>query len=75
MTQVFRRTASPVEVILENIPAEVCTVCGRVFLSRQTAHQIDDLLFPFHGRHGQIPKLPPARVIVDFPTASKKRAA
>ena len=75
VTRVFRRTASPVEVILANIPAEVCTVCGRAFFSRQTANEIDRLLAPFHGQHKEIPKLPPARVIVDFPSATKRRAA
>jgi hypothetical protein len=47
--RVFRRTASPVEVILENILAQVCTMCGRAFFSRQTAYEIDRLLAPFHG--------------------------
>ncbi len=75
VTRVFRRTASPVEVILEDIPGEVCTVCGRAFFSRHTANEIDRLLTPFHGQHKEIPKLPPARVIVDFPSAIKRRAA
>lgn len=75
VTRVFQRRSSPVEVILENIPADVCSVCGRAFFSRQTARDIDRVLVPFHGRHREIPNLPPARVIVDFPSATKKRAA
>lgn len=75
ITRVFRRTGSLVEVILENIPAEVCPVCGRAFFSKETAQSIDRLLFPFHGRHTTIPDLSPARVIVDFVAAQRKDAA
>ena len=75
ITRVFRRTGSPVEVILENIPAEVCRVCGQAFLSKQVAQGIDRVLFPFHGKHAAIPDLPPAKVIVDFVAAQKKQAA
>lgn len=75
ITRVFRRTGSVVEVILENIPAEVCPMCGRAFFSREVARSIDRLLFPFHGKHAAIPDLPPARVIVDFVAAQRKKAA
>ena len=75
ITRVFRRTGSPVEVIVENIPAEVCPVCGRAFFSREVAHGIDRVLVPFHGKHAAIPALPPAKVIVDFVAAQSKAAA
>ena len=75
VTRVFRRTGSQVEVILENIPAEVCSVCGRAFFSREIAHGIDEVLFPFHGKHTTIPDLPPAKVIVNFAVAQRKVAA
>jgi YgiT-type zinc finger domain-containing protein len=75
VTRVFRRTGSQVEVILENIPAEVCSVCGRAFFSREVARGIDQVLFPFHGKHSTIPDLPPAKVIVDFAAAQRKQAA
>ena len=75
ITRVFRRTRSPVEVIVENIPAEVCPVCGRAYFSREVAHAIDRVLFPFHGKHAALPDLPPARVIVDFVVAQKKAVA
>ena len=57
ITRVFRRTDSLVEVILGNIPAEVCQVCGRAFFSKEIARGIDRILFPFHGKHTIIPDL------------------
>ena len=75
ITRVFRRAGSPVEVILEDIPAEVCQVCGRAFFSQEIARGVDRILFPFHGKHRHIPDLPPARVIVDFDKAQRKEAA
>ena len=74
VTRVFRRTGSAVELILENIPAHVCPLCGHAFFSKAVAQEIDQILSPFHGRHGVIPTLPPARVIVDF-TAARRHAA
>jgi YgiT-type zinc finger domain-containing protein len=75
ITRVFRRTGSAVEVIMENIPADVCPVCGRAFFSKEVAHGIDQVLCPFHGRHATVPNLPPAKVIVDFAVAWRKKAA
>ena len=71
----FQRTGSPVEVILERIPASVCRVCGQVFFSKGVADGIDRLLLPFHGKHRHVPDLPPARVIVDFSVARRRVAA
>ena len=75
ITRVFRRRASPVEVIVENIPAMVCLLCGRAFFSKEVVQGIDRVLFPFHGKHNLIPDLPPAKVIVDFAVAQRKVAA
>src|SRR5947207_12187486 len=69
ITRVFRRTGSQAEVIVENIPAEVCSLCGRAFFSKEVARGIDRVLFPFHGKHLVIPDLPPAKVIIDFAAA------
>ncbi|HSQ24957.1 MAG TPA: hypothetical protein VLN44_11110 [Pyrinomonadaceae bacterium] len=38
-------------------------------MSRETGQQIDLLLKPFHGKHDQIPRLPPAEVTIDFQEA------
>lgn len=75
ITRVFRRTGSAVEVIIENIPADVCLLCGRAFFSEAVARDIDRLLAAFHGRRGAIPKLPPSRVMIDFATSRKRAAA
>jgi len=74
ITRVFERRGSRVEVILENIPARVCMVCGRAYFSELVAREIDGMLAPFHGTRRAIPKLPPARVIVDFNEARKRAA-
>jgi YgiT-type zinc finger domain-containing protein len=75
ITRVFRRTGSRVEVIVENIPADVCPASGRAYFSEPVARDIDRLLAAFHGTRSTVPKLPPARVIVDFVAARKKVAA
>jgi len=75
VTRVFHRTGSAVEVTIEEIPAELCPVCGRAFFSREVARGLDQILFPFHGKHAAIPDLPPAKVIIDFVAARKRKAA
>jgi hypothetical protein len=75
ITRVFRRRGSRVEVIVENIPAETCFICGRAFFAREVVQGIDRVLFPFHGKHAAIPDLPPAKVFVDFAAAQRKHAA
>ena len=75
ITRVFRRTGSAVEVIVEEIPTDLCPVCGRAFFSREVARELDQILFPFHGKHTAIPDLPPAKVIIDFAAARKQKAA
>lgn len=75
ITRVFRRMGSLVEVIIENIPAETCLVCGRAFFTREIVQGIDRMLLPFHGKHNAIPNLPPAKVFVDFVEAQRRQAA
>ena len=75
ITRVFQRTGSLVEVILENIPAEVCQLCGRAFFSKGVVREIDRVLLPFHGKHQTIPTLPPAQVSMNFVEAQKKDSA
>jgi hypothetical protein len=53
-------------VTIRGIPAPVCLLCHKAFVRSETGRQIDLLLEPFHGKHGQIPALPPAEVIIDF---------
>ncbi len=74
ITRVFRRAGSRVEVIVENIPADVCPTCGRAYFSEPVARDSDRLLAAFHGTRSAIPKLSPARVIVDFAAARRKLA-
>jgi hypothetical protein len=45
-------------------------LCHEAFVSSETGRQIDLLLEPFHGKHGQIPALPPAEVTIDFAEAT-----
>lgn len=68
-TQTFERRGSPVKVAIRRIPAAVCPVCNQSYVSRETGQQIDLLLKPFHGKHDQIPRLPPAEVTIDFQEA------
>lgn len=69
-TQTFKRRRSLVKVTIRDIPAAVCPLCHEAFVSREVARQIDLLLEPFHGKHGQIPALPPAEVTIDFAEAA-----
>jgi len=69
-TQTFERRGSLVKVTIRDIPADVCPLCHETFVSREIARQIDLLLEPFHGKHGQIPSLPPAEVTIDFAEAA-----
>jgi hypothetical protein len=62
-------------VIIAEIPADLCPICGRAFFSREVARGLDQILFPFHGKHTAIPDLPPAKVIIDFAAARKRKAA
>ncbi len=69
VTQRFERAGSPVKVIIHNIPATVCPACHEAYLDKKIARQIDLILAPFHGKHDQIPLLPPAEVDINFDEA------
>jgi hypothetical protein len=75
VSQSFTRQGSRVEVTISRIPASVCPVCGQSFLGEEIAHQLQLLLRPFHGVRSNIPKLPPAKVYIDFEEAGKKQEA
>ncbi len=75
VTQVFECRGSPVQVIIKNIPATVCPVCGDVTISMETLKGITTTLHPFHGVHKNVPKLPPAEIFIDFAEAIKARSA
>jgi len=69
-TQTFERRGLLVKVTIRGIPADVCPLCHEAFVTCETGCQIDLLLEPFHGKHGQIPALPPAEVTIDFAEAT-----
>lgn len=75
VSQSFTRRGSRVEVIVSRIPASVCPVCGQSFVDEDTARRLEAVLRPFHGVHGAVPDLPPAKVYVDFEEAGKKQKA
>jgi hypothetical protein len=70
VTRTFERRGSPVKVTIHNIPASVCPLCHKTYVSDETSRQIDFLLEPFYGRGEYAPALPPAEVIIDFAEAT-----
>lgn len=74
VTQVFQRRSSVVQVIIRNIPATTCPVCGDVTISMETLKRVSTMLRPFHGAHKNVPKLPPAEMFIDFAEAIKARS-
>jgi hypothetical protein len=60
---------------VEDIPADVCPLCGRAYFAEVVAREIDRLLAASHGTRRDIPQLPPSRVIIEFTTARKRAAA
>ncbi len=75
VSQNFTRSGSKIEVIISRIPASVCPICQQSFLGEDVARQLESLLRPFHGVRGNIPKLPPAKVYIDFEEAGKGQEA
>ena len=75
VTQNFERQGSFVQVIVRNIPATICPVCGDVTISMETLRKIGTMLRPFHGVHKNVPKLPPSEIFIDFAEAIKARSA
>jgi YgiT-type zinc finger domain-containing protein len=57
ITQTYRREGSNVEVTVDNIPAQVCLVCGEVYID-------DDFLAPLleFGRRKHLLEAPRVRV-------------
>lgn len=76
----YHRDNSPIQVTVDGIPAEICPVCGEVYLSDSIAQQIFNLVNPIleMGRtlnEGDI--LPAPTVDIHFPPlepATLKRA-
>jgi len=64
ITQIYRREGSNVEVTVENIPAQVCLVCGEVYIDLEIAKQLDDFLAPLleFGRRKHSLEAPRVRV-------------
>lgn len=75
ITQTFERRGSSVRVTIRQIPADVCPLCHESYVNRETGHQLDLLLEPFHGKHGHVPLLPPAEIAIDFAEAMTTLAA
>lgn len=73
--QTFERRGSSARVTIRHIPADVCLLCHESYVSRETGHQLDLLLEPFHGKHGNIPLLPPAEIAIDFAEAITAKTA
>ena len=75
VVQNFTRRGSNIEVIISRIPANVCPVCGHIFLEEETARRIESLLRPFHGVRGATPSFPAAKVYIDFEEAGNSQKA
>ncbi len=75
LTLTFERKGSKALVIIRNIPVTMCLVCGESSLTMGTQKRIDDILRPFHGHHGEVPKLPPSEILVDFDEVEQPRKA
>jgi hypothetical protein len=75
VVQNFTRRGSNAEVVISRIPANVCPICGHIFLEEETARRIESLLRPFHGVRGAIPSFPAAKIYIDFEEASSGQEA
>lgn len=74
-TPTFTRRGSRVEVTIYHVPADTCPSCGQEFLLPETSRIVDGLLEPFHGHGQQVPSLPPAKILIDFPEAANLQKA
>lgn len=72
----YEREGSAIQIIVEGIPAEICPVCGEVYLSEAVAHQIHDLVSPLlkigEGMTEEM-ILPPPTVVIQFPPLEPAR--
>lgn len=69
-TLTYEREGSAIQVNVEGIPAEICPVCGEVYLSEEVAQHIHDLVSPLLNLGKQMTKttiLPPPKIVIQFP--------
>ena len=69
-TLTYERKGSAIQVKVEGIPAEICPVCGEVYLSEDVAQQIQDLVSPLLETGKGMTRttiLPPPKVVIHFP--------
>lgn len=69
-TLAYEREGSAIQIKVEGIPAEICPVCGEVYLSEAVAQQIHDLVSPLlEVGEGMTEEaiLPPPTVVIQFP--------
>ena len=66
----YAREGSTMQVIVEGIPAEICPVCGEVYLSEAVAQQIHNLVSPLLTVGEEMQEsvgLPVPTVMIKFP--------
>jgi YgiT-type zinc finger domain-containing protein len=66
----YSRKGSAIQVRVEGIPAEICPVCGEVYLSQAVAQQIHDLISPLFNLDKEMSDeavLPIPMVVIQFP--------
>jgi YgiT-type zinc finger domain-containing protein len=65
----YTREGSAIQVQVKGIPAEICPICGEVYLSEAVAQQIFDLVDPLLevGKKLYETILPPPTVEIQFP--------
>ncbi len=68
-TLTYTREGSVIQVRVDGIPAEICPVCGEVYLSEAVAQYIFDLVHPLleAGKTWRETILPPPAVAIHFP--------
>lgn len=66
----YERDGSDIQVQVRGIPAEICPVCGEVYLSEAVAQQIYELVSPLLETGEEMAEaalLPPPTIIIQFP--------
>ncbi|HRQ39580.1 MAG TPA: type II toxin-antitoxin system MqsA family antitoxin [Chloroflexota bacterium] len=66
----YERDGSDIQVHVTGIPAEICPVCGEVYLSEAVAQQIYELVSPLLETGEEMAEaalLPPPRMMIQFP--------
>jgi YgiT-type zinc finger domain-containing protein len=75
-TLTYEREGSAMQIRVEGIPAEICPVCGEVYLSEAVAQQIHDLVSPLLETGKEMTEetiLPPPAVAIHFPPLEPAR--